>query len=70
MMELFVPYNGSVLDGENLRRHYAETLRHWLLRFEQSADVITSMFDEWFVRMWRIYLASSLTEPLHGRLTI
>ena len=61
MLELFTPYNLSVLDVENLRSHYAETLRHWLLRFEQSADVIVAMFDERFVRTWRIYLASSLS---------
>ncbi len=60
MTELFEPYGFSILDIENLRLHYAETLRHWLARFEQSADRIRDMFDERFVRMWRLYLAASV----------
>lgn len=59
MMDLFVPYNLSVLDVENLRPHYAQTLAHWLERFERSAPSVSAMFDERFVRMWRMYLASS-----------
>ena len=30
MLEVVEPRNFSVLDVENLRLHYAETLRHWL----------------------------------------
>lgn len=59
MMPIFETNGLSVLDVENLRLHYAETLRHWLERFEQSAEVIREMFDERFVRMWRLYLAGS-----------
>jgi cyclopropane-fatty-acyl-phospholipid synthase len=59
MMELFEPWNFSVLDVENLRLHYAETLRHWLDRFERSADRVRQMFGEEFVRLWRLYLAGS-----------
>jgi cyclopropane-fatty-acyl-phospholipid synthase len=59
MMDLFGPYNLSVLDLENLRPHYAQTLRHWLLRFDRHARTIGEMFGDRFVRMWRIYLASS-----------
>ncbi len=33
MMPVFEPRNFSVLDVENLRLHYALTLRHWLERF-------------------------------------
>jgi cyclopropane-fatty-acyl-phospholipid synthase len=49
----------SVTDVENLRLHYAKTLAHWLDRFEQQAGTIGVMFDEPFVRMWRLYLASA-----------
>ncbi|MFN0195813.1 MAG: class I SAM-dependent methyltransferase [Planctomycetaceae bacterium] len=49
----------SLLDVENLRRHYTLTLDHWLRRFEQNAEKIRTMFDERFVRMWRMYLAAS-----------
>lgn len=61
MMAIFEPHDFSVLDAENLRLHYALTLRHWLARFEQSRDRILQMFDERFVRMWRQYLAGSLS---------
>jgi cyclopropane-fatty-acyl-phospholipid synthase len=60
MLGVLEPVGFSVLDVENLRLHYARTLEHWLERFEQSADTITEMFDERFVRMWRMYLAASL----------
>ncbi len=59
MMELFEPQNLAILDVENLRLHYALTLNHWLARFETAADRVQSMFDERFVRIWRLYLASS-----------
>jgi cyclopropane-fatty-acyl-phospholipid synthase len=49
----------SVLDVENLRPHYATTLAHWLRRFDAAEDRIVSMFDEPFVRAWRLYLAGS-----------
>ncbi|MBS1171277.1 MAG: cyclopropane fatty acid synthase [Proteobacteria bacterium] len=59
MMEVFEPQGFSVLDVENLRLHYARTLEHWLARFEQASERIRQMFDERFVRMWRLYLAGS-----------
>jgi cyclopropane-fatty-acyl-phospholipid synthase len=60
MMDVFEPHDFSVLDVENLRLHYALTLRHWLERFERAVDTVRQMFDERFVRMWRFYLASSI----------
>ena len=51
--------NLSVVDVENLRPHYAETLRHWRERFETHAPDISARFDERFVRMWRLYLAGA-----------
>jgi cyclopropane-fatty-acyl-phospholipid synthase len=56
---LFEPWNYSILDVENLRRHYAKTLRHWRARFELQSGRVAEMFDERFVRMWRLYLASA-----------
>lgn len=53
------PQNFSVLDVENLRLHYAQTLEHWSLRFNAEAGEIARMFDETFVRAWRLYLAGS-----------
>jgi cyclopropane-fatty-acyl-phospholipid synthase len=53
------PQNFSVLDVENLRLHYARTLQCWRERFDASAGQVAAMFDETFVRAWRLYLAGS-----------
>jgi cyclopropane-fatty-acyl-phospholipid synthase len=60
MMDIFEPHNFSVQDVENLRLHYAKTLEHWLARYEANADAVREMFDEDFVRAWRLYLAGSI----------
>ena len=60
MMAIFEANDFSILDIENLRLHYAETLRHWLQRFDRAEDRIRAMFDERFVRTWRLYLAGSV----------
>ena len=60
MLEVLEPARFSVLDIENLRLHYARTLEHWLERYERAAEKIAGMFDERFVRMWRMYLACSI----------
>jgi cyclopropane-fatty-acyl-phospholipid synthase len=60
MMQIFEPSDLSVLDVENLRLHYALTLRHWLRRYEASVDRVREMFDERLVRTWRLYLAGSV----------
>lgn len=60
MMDIFEPFRFSVLDVENLRLHYARTLEQWLERFEASSAKVRDMFDERFVRMWRMYLAGSV----------
>jgi cyclopropane-fatty-acyl-phospholipid synthase len=57
MMEIFEPNQFSVLDIENLRLHYARTLREWLERFDAHADRVREMYDDEFVRAWRLYLA-------------
>lgn len=60
MLEVLEPFELTVLDVENLRPHYARTLEHWLDRFEKVADEVRRRFDDRFVRMWRLYLASSI----------
>ena len=59
MMDIFEPYRFSVLDTENLRLHYEKTAAHWLDRFERHAGDVGRMFDERFVRAWRLYLAGT-----------
>ena len=58
---LFPDYRMRVIDFENLRPHYALTLREWLKRFEIHVPQITKMYDENFIRMWRLYLAGSIS---------
>lgn len=70
MMAILEPYGFSVLDVENLRLHYATTLRHWLLRFEHAADRVAAMFDDRFVRAWRLYLAGSVAAFATGSLQL
>jgi cyclopropane-fatty-acyl-phospholipid synthase len=57
MMAIFEPFNFSIIDVENLRLHYARTLREWLVRFDGAADTVRAMYDEEFIRAWRLYLA-------------
>lgn len=45
-----------ITDTEILRIHYAETLKHWMLRCEENKDKIIAMYDETFYRMWKFYL--------------
>lgn len=66
MMGIFEPADLNVLDVENIRLHYAETLRHWLTRFDQVESQVTAMFDERFVRLWRLYLAGSIAAFTSG----
>lgn len=70
MTRVLYPFNFSVLDVENLRLHYAETLRHWLDRYERSVDLVRRMFDDTFVRMWRLYLAGSMVAFAAGGLQL
>ena len=47
-------------DIENLRLHYALTLRHWLERATAARAEIQAMYDERFFRMWEFYLAGGI----------
>ena len=70
MMRIFEPWDFSVLDVENLRLHYAQTLRHWLALYEAASERVRAMFDERFVRMWRLYLAGSVAGFATGSLQL
>jgi cyclopropane-fatty-acyl-phospholipid synthase len=70
IMDVLEPWDFSVLDVENLRLHYAQTLRHWLERFEKSVDRVRAMFDDQFVRTWRLYLAASLAGFTTGHIQL
>ena len=55
------------IDIENLRLHYAKTLDEWSKRFEAQVNKIRNMFDESFVRMWRMFLTGSAAGFRYGR---
>jgi len=67
---VFEPHGYAVTDVENLRPHYARTLEHWLERFEESSQQISEMYDPWFQRAWRLYLAGSIAAFRTGTLQL
>jgi cyclopropane-fatty-acyl-phospholipid synthase len=60
MMQIFEEAEFSILDLENLRLHYEKTLSAWLSRYETAHEQVENMFDEHFLRAWRLYLAGSI----------
>ena len=59
MTSVFEPHKFSVLDVENLRRHYARTCATWLQNFDSVGEKVAEIYGEEFVRMWRLYLAGA-----------
>jgi cyclopropane-fatty-acyl-phospholipid synthase len=53
------PANLSVLDIDNLRLHYARTLRDWRDRFGQVEPTVRARFGDAFYRAWHLYLTGS-----------
>src|SRR5436190_1129067 len=49
----------EISDVENLREHYALTLRHWLRRLEAHHDEALRFVHEPIYRVWRLYIAGS-----------
>jgi cyclopropane-fatty-acyl-phospholipid synthase len=64
------PHGFSVLDVENLRSHYAKTIEHWRQRFDAASDRVSQMFDDTFVRAWRLYLAGSQAAFITGTMQL
>ena len=49
----------SMYHAENFGTHYARTLRAWRSRFHRNIAAVRSLgFDDRFIRMWDLYLAS------------
>ncbi len=49
----------ELLDVEQLRPHYARTLRHWVARLEANHDRAAALVGEPTYRTWRAYMAGS-----------
>ena len=52
----------EIHDVENLRMHYARTLRHWVDRLESHHEEALSHVSEATYRVWRLYMAASAIE--------
>lgn len=50
--------NFHVIDVESLRLHYMKTLEEWCKNFMNHLDEEKEMFDDEFLRMWHLYLAT------------
>lgn len=66
MLSAMANDNFHVLDVENLRLHYNKTLLCWRENYLAHLDEIRKMFDERFVRMWDLYLASCAATFYNG----
>ncbi|MFO7814400.1 MAG: cyclopropane-fatty-acyl-phospholipid synthase family protein [Halanaerobiales bacterium] len=44
-------------DVEDIGFHYSLTAEHWYDNYEEVTEEVRNMFDEKFVRMWRLFLA-------------
>jgi cyclopropane-fatty-acyl-phospholipid synthase len=63
----------SVAHCENLKPHYAETLKQWADNFMTNRTQIASLnqtYDERFLRMWFLYLQSFEASFRHGDLHV
>ncbi len=60
----------EVRDVENLREHYALTLRHWVRRLEDHRDEARAHVDETTYRIWRLYMAGSARRFDQGHLAL
>jgi cyclopropane-fatty-acyl-phospholipid synthase len=56
---ILAPAGLSIVDVENLRRHYALTLLDWRRRFASARDEMRAQYGEPFTRAWELYLAGS-----------
>jgi cyclopropane-fatty-acyl-phospholipid synthase len=58
----------EVRDVENLREHYARTLRAWYTNLENRRDEIIAATDERTFRIWKIYMAGSASNFWRGQM--
>ena len=70
MMKIFEPLRFTVLDVENLRLHYAHTLRDWRARYTENLETVRRVYDRSFTRAWDLYLAGSIAAFTTGSLQL
>lgn len=57
-------------DLENLREHYALTLRHWVKRLDSAWDEAVRITGEVTSRIWRLYMTGSAHGFATGRISV
>ncbi len=60
----------EVRDVENLREHYARTLREWVKNLERNRAAAIAAAGEASYRLWRLYMAGSAQGFRTGRLGV
>jgi cyclopropane-fatty-acyl-phospholipid synthase len=60
----------EVRDVENLREHYAQTLRAWSRNLEAGRTAALAAANERTYRIWRLYLAGSAQGFARGRMAL
>jgi cyclopropane-fatty-acyl-phospholipid synthase len=60
----------EVRDVENLREHYARTLRAWIANLERNRAEAIAAAGETSYRLWRLYLAGSAQGFSTGRIAV
>ena len=60
----------EVRDVENLREHYALTLRQWVSRLEAHRAEAIRLTDETVYRTWKLYMAGSVYGFEAGRINV
>jgi cyclopropane-fatty-acyl-phospholipid synthase len=57
-------------DVENLREHYAHTLRDWVRRLEARHGEAKSLVGEQMYRIWRLYMSGSASAFASGQIGV
>ena len=60
----------EILDIENLRPHYAATLRHWVKRLENNETRARALVGDATYNTWRLYMAGSARGFAVGRMGV
>lgn len=70
LVAIMPDFDFHLVDVESLRLHYFMTLKHWSENFDNSIDEVRKMYDERFVRMWKLYLDSCAASFHYGVIDI